>query len=365
MMKLDEGRIDPGSDFAGNALNEPSARGDFRSALTLEQPLLDLAVSTGVDLAAKDAESAELALDASREQVAYRVFLAFLAVRTARAFHDIAGQAVANAREHRRLAQVREQDGVGLKSDLLRGETALAEAEQRMITAQNNLLLARLRLNLAVGGRQGEALDIDGPADLEEPDAAGAELIQQALKNRPDLKITEKTVEKGDLAVRLARQAYLPTVYAGASYQVNDRDHPLGLDHDSWSIGVNLRWDLFDGGRRFHVSQQAQLSRQARAELLENERREAALQVTESALRRQEAALKLESARAAAKAGEEGRRLVALRFQNGLSSMVELMDAENAMNRAQANLVEVENGYLGSTGELYYQAGLFLKEVMP
>ena len=365
MMKLDEGRIDPGSDFAADALNEPSARGDFRSALTLEQPLLDLSILTGVDLAAKDAESAELALDASREQVAYRVFLAFLAVRTAHAFHDIAGQAVENAREHRRLAQVRERDGVGLKSDLLRGETALAEAEQRLITAQNNLLLARLRLNLAVGGRQGETLDIDGPADLEEPDAAGAELIQQALKNRPDLKITEKTVEKGDLAVRLARQAYLPTVYAGASYQVNDRDHPLGLDHDSWSVGVNLRWDLFDGGRRFHVGQRAQLSRQARAELLENERREAALQVTESMLRRQEAALKLESARAAAKAGEEGRRLVALRFQNGLSSMVELMDAENAVNRAKANLVEVENGYLGSTGELYYQAGLFLKEVMP
>jgi outer membrane protein TolC len=364
MMKLDEGRIDPGSDFAASPLNDPSARGDFRTALTLEQPLLDFSVSTGAQLAAREAESAEFALEGSRDQLAYRVYLAFLAVRRARAFHDIADQAVANAREHLRLAQLREKDGVGLKSDQLRGATALSEAEQRLISARNDLLLARLRLNLAVGGRQGEALDIEGSADLAEPASSPPELVEQAHRNRPELKVAQKAVEKGDLALRLAREAYLPTVYAGATYQVNDRDNPLGWDHDSWSVGVNLRWDLFDGSRRSHVRRQAELARQATAELLENERREVAFLVTESALRRQEAAMKLESARAALQAAEEGRRLVSLRFQNGLSPMVELMDAESALNRARANLVEVENGYLGATGELYYQAGLFLKEVM-
>lgn len=364
MMKLDEGRIDPGTDFAAATLNDPSARADFRSALTLEQPLLDFTISTGTDLAAKEAESAELALEANRETVGYRVYLAFLAVRRARAFNDIAGQAVANAREHRRLAQVREKDGVGLKSDQLRAATALAEAEQRLISAHNDLLLARLRLNLAVGGRQGEALDIEGAAELAEPALSRGDLVEQAQRSRPELNLARKGVEKGDLAVRLARDAYLPTVYAGASYQVNDRDLPLGADHDSWNVGVNLRWELFDGSRRSHLVQQAELSRQATAELFENERREVALQVTESALRRQEASLKLESARGAVLAAEEGRRLVTLRFQNGLSSMVELMDADSALNRARANLVEVENGYLGSTGELYYQAGQFLKEVM-
>lgn len=364
MMKLDEGRIDPASDFTASTLNDPSPRGDFRSALTLEQPLLDFALSTGVDLAAKDAESAELALEAKRENVAYRVFLAYLGVGKAKAFNDIADQALANAREHGRLAEVREKDGVGLKSDRLRAATALSEAEQRLVSAQNDLLLARLRLNLAVGGPQGDTLDIDGSPDLQEPPLPGGELVEQAQKSRPDLKIAGKAVEKGDLAVRLARDAYFPTLYAGATYQLNDRDWPLGRDHDSWSVGVNLRWDLFDAGRRSHGKQKAELSRQAMAELLENERREVALQVTESALRRQEAGLKLESARAAVQAAEEGRRLVTLRFQNGLSSMVELMDADSALNRARANLVEVENGYLGSTGELYYQAGLFLKEVM-
>lgn len=361
MMKLDEGRINPGSDFAAGTLNRPAARGDFGTALTLSQPLLDPGVSTGVQLAAKDAEAASLSLLKSREQVAYRVYLAYLEVRKARAYREIADQALADAGEHGRLAGVREKDGLGLKSDRLRAQTALSEAEQRLVTVRNDLLLARLRLNLVLGGPAEGTVDIGEIPELREPPADLAALAQSS---RPELKVAEKAVEKGDLLVRQARNAYLPTVYANAGYQVNDRDLPLGFDNDSWHVGVNLRWELFDGGSRSHGRQKAELSRKAAAELLDDERRDVALGITESALRRQEAALRLASARAALEAAGEGARLTTLRFRNGLSSMVELMDAESVLNRSRANLVEVENALLASTGELYYQAGLFLKEVM-
>jgi outer membrane protein len=364
MMKLDEGRIDPATDFAPGTLNHPGARGDFRSALRLEQPLLDFGISTGVELAAKDAEAAQVSLDLAKEQVAFRVYQAYLDVRKTRAFRDIADQAVADAQEHARLAQVREKDGVGLRSDQLRAVTALSEARQTLVAATNDLLLARLRLNLVVGGAEGETLDIGEIPRLGEPPAAGSELMGQARLNRADLKAAEKTVQKGELAVRQARNAYLPTVYASAGYQVNDRDLPLGYDNDSWNIGVNLRWELFDGAGRSHRKVKAELSRQAAASLLENGRREVSLQVTEALLHRQEAAGKLEAARAALQAAQEGVRLVTLRFENGLSPMVELMDAEAALNRSKANLVEVENSELRSAAQIYYAAGVFLTEVL-
>jgi outer membrane protein len=364
MMKLDEGRIDPAADFAAGTLNHPGARGDFRSALKLEQPLLDFGISTGVELAAKDAEAAQIALNLAKEQVAFRVYHAYLDVRKARAFRDIADQAVADAQEHARLAQVREKDGVGLRSDQLRAATELSEARQLLVAVTNDLLLARLRLNLVVGGAEGETLDIGEIPHLGEPPAAGPELMSLARLNRADLKAAEKTVQKGELAVQQARNAYLPTVYASAGYQVNDRDLPLGYDNDSWNIGVNLRWELFDGSARSHRKAKAELSRRAAVSLLENGRREASLQVTEALLHRQEAAGKLESARAALQAAQEGVRLVTLRFENGLSPMVELMDAEAALNRSKANLIEVENSELRSAAQIYYAAGMFLTGVL-
>ena len=364
MMKLDEGKIDPALDFSAGSLNHPSARGDFKSALRLEQPLMDFAIATGVELASKDAEAAQVLLDQAREQVAFRVYNAYLDVRKAQAFRDIADQALADAREHARLAQARERDGVGLKSDGLRAATEVSEARQQLLSAANDLLLARLRLNLLVGGAQGEALDIgEAPALLEPPEAKG-DLISLAQQNRPELRGGEKTVQKGELAVRQARDAYLPTLYASAGYQVNDRDLPLGYDNDSWNIGLNLRWEIFDGARRSHEKGRAELVRQAAEARLENGRREVALQVTEALLQRQEAAGKLQSARAALLDAREGMRLVGLRFQNGLSPMVELMDAEAALNRSRANLVEVENSHLRSAAQLYYTAGVFLTEVL-
>jgi outer membrane protein TolC len=364
MMKLDEGRINPASDFAAGALNNPDPRADFRTALRLEQPLLDFGIATGVDLAAKDAEAAKAGLEQAREQTAFRVYLAYLEVRRARAFRDIAEQALADAKEHSRLAQLRERDGVGLKSDQLRAVTEVAEAEQQLVSARNDELLARLRLNLVVGGPQGETLDIGEAPVLAEPQVGQPELVALAQRSRADLAGAEKALEKGALAVRQANNAFLPTLYASAGYQVNDRNLPLGYDKDSWNVGVNLRWDLFDGSRRSLEKGRAELARQAAAELLENGRREVALQVAEGMLRRQEATARLSSARAALQAAGESLRLVTVRFANGLSPMVELMDAEAALNRARANLVEVENADRRSVAQLYQAAGVFLKEVM-
>ena len=214
MMKLDEGRINPASDFSADALNNPSARADFRTALTFEQPLLDLGIATGVELAGKGAEAAALSLQGRREEVAFRVYLAYLGVRKARAYGEIADQALATAREHDRLAGVREKDGIGLKSDRLRAATALAEAEQRLVSAKNDLLLARMRLNLVAGGPEGGVLDTGEVAKLQEPALAQGELVALARLSRPDLKLAEKSVQKGEIAVKQARNAFVPTLYA-------------------------------------------------------------------------------------------------------------------------------------------------------
>ncbi len=221
-----------------------------------------------------------------------------------------------------------------------------------------------MRLNLVVGGAQGGTLDIGDMPRLEEPSSETEQLITLAQKSRPDLKAAENAVERGELAVKQAKNAYLPTLYARGSYQLNDRDMPFGADKDSWNVGVNLRWELFDGMRRSHEKTQAEFTKRSAAEMLENERREVALQVTESVLHRQEALLRLETARSAVRDAEESRRLVTLRFGNGLSPLVEVMDAETALDRARANLVEVENASYAATAEVYFRSGVLIQEVM-
>jgi outer membrane protein len=362
MMKLNEGRFSQ-QDFAISNLNHPDHHGDFQTAFTIEQPLFDFTIGRGVELADREDAAQGAVLERRRQEVAFAVYNTCLGLQKARSFQGVAEQAVADAKEHERLARVRNEAGVGLKSDELRARTFHAEMEQQLISARNALALARLRLAEVTGGEPGESLDVAG--EIRPPAAVpeSGELSRLALEYRQDLKEAAIGVDKADVGVRMARGSYLPTVYASAAYQMNDRDIPFGRDNDAWMAGVNLRWEIFDGMRRSNEVGKARALKDSAAEYLESYRREVLLQVTESGLNRDEAAKRLDVARHAVQDAEEGVRLVRKRFEGSLATMVELLDAETALTRSRALVVESESDLALATARLYLAAGVFLKEV--
>ncbi len=363
MMKLDEGRFTQ-NDFLIENLNHPASASDFRTAFTLEQPLFDMGIVYGTGISESEAKVKNLALDGRREETAFTVFSLYLEAWKAREALDAAEKAVGDAREHVRLARVRREAGTGLKSDELRALTFLAEMEQREITAKNNVILAGMKLSLETGGNPGDSLGIREPVS-ETPLALGEnELLSLAIKRRKDLQVLEKEKEKADIGVKLAGSAFLPTLYGTAAYQMNDRNAPFSHDNDSWIVGANLRWELFDGTRRFSDRARAQALRDSAREYLEQQRREIALQVRESLLRCDEAAKRLEVARASSLNAEEGLRLIEKRFASSLATMVEVLDAQTALNSARVNVVETEADYALATARVLHAAGIFLEEVM-
>jgi outer membrane protein TolC len=363
MMKLDQGRFTQ-NDFQIDNLNHPPTHDNFRTALTLEQPLLDFSIGRGVAMAEREDAAAGFALERRRQETAFRVFAACLEVQKARALLAAAEQAQKNAAEYLRLARVRGEAGVGLKSEELRARTFLAEAEQREISARNDLSVARMRLSLTTGGDAGVLLDIDGKIVAPAVAQSYEELFRQALLKRQDLKEAEAEVGKAGAGVGLARSGYLPTVYGSASYQMNDRDIPFGRDNDAWMVGASLRWELFDGLRRSNEVGKAQAMQQTAAEQLAYLRGEIALQVRESLLRREEAEKRLAVARSSVEDSEEGVRLISRRYENSLATMAELLDAETALNQARSRFIENESNLALATGRLYDAAGLFLQEVI-
>ena len=363
MMKLDEGRFTD-SDFQASTLNHPGTRGDFQTRFFLEQPLLDFSIGLGVEMADREDEGRRLALARRREEVALRTAAAWFEVQKGRGRRDAAEKAVQDAGEHLRLSVVRSGTGVGLKSDELRARTFLADMEQQAVTAANDLLLARLRLAQVTGGDTGEALDAAAGGEALPPLPGKRDLVRLALENRPDLKEMEQQAGRADVAVRLARSAYLPTVYGTASYQMNDRDIPFGRDNDSWYAGAALRWELFDGLRRGKELESARARSQSAAENLEEYRRLLALEVTESWLRREEAEKRLALALSACASAEEAVRLIGRRYENSLATMADLLDAQTALNRARAQAIENECEVALATARVYHAAGVLTKEVM-
>jgi outer membrane protein TolC len=363
MMKLDEGRF-TNSDFQISNLNNPSAQHDFKTALSIQQPLFAPALASMKELAIKDAQKSELDLEAARQGIAFQVFHTYLNVQRAVAQLKAADQAVADARENMRLATVRTSSGVGLKSDELRSRTHMSMMEQIQISTRNNVTLARMKLAQLIGLPDEGSYEVSGLLDSVAVAEINEQVVAAALETRVEIKQSRVDLEKSDVAFRLAGSEYLPTIGAFASYQLNAKDTPFGSDNDAWTAGVSLKWNIFEGFRTTSERQRALSGQSAAREMLESTAKDIRYQVKESYIRRDEAVKQREVARNAVQDAEETVRLLTKRYENSLATMVELLDAQTALNQARANLVETEAGYTLAGGQVHYMTGTFVKEIL-
>lgn len=363
MMKLDQGRF-TANDFQINNLNNPAVNTDFRTAVTIEQPLLVPTAWARRNVARHSAELRQAHSESTRQQIAFLIFQQFLDVQRTQAVRKAAEQNLAEARESMRLASVRTSAGLGLKSDELRAGTHLAALEQQLLAADHAQTLARMHLALAIGEPPGTEVDTDGLNTLPETKLAPAELVELALQHRSDLLAASQGREQAEAALTLARSAWLPSLTASATWQMNDRNSPFGREHDSWMAGAALSWTIFDRLQNWHGTAAARASRAAAGELLENTRRQIAFQVHEAYLKQREARKHLDVARTSVAAAQETVRLVSRRFENSLATIVEMLDAQNALSSARTALAEYELAYALAIGKLYHAAGIFVKEAL-
>lgn len=361
MMKLDEGRF-TNADF--NNLNNPSAQHDFKTVLSIQQPLYAPALASLKTLAVKDAQKSGLELEAARQGIAFQTFYTYLEVQKADAQLKAADKAVSDARENMRLASVRTAAGVGLRSDELRSRTHLSMVEQQQLSAQNNLILARMKLAMLIGMPEDKTYEISGFSDGMAVPAINDQVFREALDTRVEIKQSHADIEKSDAALSLAYSGYLPTVGAFASYQLNAKDAPLTSDNDAWTVGVSLKWNIFEGFRSNGERRRALSGQSAAREMLESATKDVRYQLKESYVRRDEAAKRLEVTRHAVADAEETVRLLTKRYENSLSTMVELLDAQTALNQTRSNLVDAEADYALAGGRIYYMTGTFVKEIL-
>lgn len=353
--KLNQSRI-TASDFDPALLNEPEEIDDYQTSITVEQALFAPEAFVGLRMARQEAEASHEDLIRKKEEVALNVIKAYMNVVTARNYLDVAEKGLLDAEEHHRIAEARHGAGLGLYSDTLRTDVSVRQAEERKLRALKGLKLAGRTLSLLMG------LDDPVTAMKTEPDilAPGLEDSLEAALSRSDLRAMELRVDSAGNNVKLRGAKYLPVVGVGGTWQLNSEDTAFGSDAESYAVMAFMRWDIYDGGQRRAERLKAKAEHRAAQEYLEGLRKQVAFKVHEAYLELEEARGGLELAEARLRLAEESQRLIASRYENSLTTVVELMDAQSALNEARAAVVEKHNNYRIAAAELRYQSGVIL-----
>jgi outer membrane protein TolC len=182
---------------------------------------------------------------------------------------------------------------------------------------------------------------------------------------RADLIASSLRVANAGRYVRLRQSGYLPDVGLAAAYQVDAEDSPFSPDNRSWKVGVGLTWNLFDGMRREAELGKAVAERRRAQAYQRGMRDQAAFESAQADLGVKEATLRFDLARAAMASAEESVRLLTSRYENRLGRMVDLLDAQTALDAARAARIRAENDVRLSRAQRLYSSGGLLAFVAP
>ena len=345
-------------DFALPSLNNPEPIGDYQTTLSVQQLLYSRKASLGLKMAKINTKAGELDLTRKRDSVAFEVTRTYLGVVITRQFRDVAAKGVQDASEHSRISKIRHKNGLGLYSDTLRAQVALKEAQTRLIEADNEYSITKKILGLLLG------MD-------EEVDAADTEIpvyedsLIAASEVRADLQAMKLRVQNAGNAADMASSAYFPTLGMNASYILNDHEAAFGNEGDSYMVGVQLSWNFYGGGRGWHEKQKARLMQSEASQMLEGMQKQASLSVHVASLKVDASKKALEHAASRLELALEVHRIIKSRYENGLSTLVELLDAQSALDAARAGIIQQKGQYVMAIQQFKYENGTILKAVGP
>lgn len=124
----------------------------WQIGVVAEKPIFDGGARRGkTESARARLESAELEVERAKEQVGLEVVQAYLSVQEAEKRIETAEQGLVEARERRRMAQLRYREGLAAGIEVIDADTALAAAEASLVNAEYDMQLAVTRLRTAMG----------------------------------------------------------------------------------------------------------------------------------------------------------------------------------------------------------------------
>jgi len=350
----DGSRISAGSLTASRLFTHAGAGGDFTQLITDFGRTKNLIASSKLQERAQNANAL-----ATREDIVLATDQAFYNALEAQALLQVAKQNV-DTRQTTDL-QVSQLTQNKLKStlDLSFADVNLSQAKLLLLDAQNNADSTMAALDAVLGLDRlvtYELADQSGPAQEPPPDVE--RLIQKGLQARPDLQALTYSEQAAAKFSRAQHDQMLPSITAGGTAGSVPIRPPQYYVSNWWGgIGVNLNIPIFNGFLYSAQAKEAGFRAEAAGEQARNLRDQIVRDVRTSWLAANTAYQRVSVTADLLKQANLALALAQTRYQLGLSSIVELSQAQFQQTDAAIGNTNAQYQYKLALATLNYQIG--------
>ncbi len=329
-------------------------------------------VGAGLKMARYFQQISESNTDQMRENTLHQVRNGFYDVLLAEAIVEVATAAYDRAVAQYEAIQRFYEAGTVSEYDVLRSKVEVTNAHPPVTQAKNRLAIAKADLKRLIGLPWQVSIRCTGSLDVDVSGLPGdiESAVAVALSNRSDLKAAQLQAAMNDASIRLARGENRPDVSLSAGYlmqaQVNDPGFKsLGFNDfsRSWNTLINVSFPVFDGrensGRIMQAQADYELSRYFERQL----RKQIEVDVTEALLNLVEASERVLAGAEAVELASRGLAIAQVQFEGGVSTQLELIDAQLILKQAETDHVTAEYDLATAVAKLKNVLGMM--EVRP
>jgi multidrug efflux system outer membrane protein len=273
---------------------------------------------------------------------------------------DLAVATVNSRREGLRIAKKRLDAGVTSALDFRQSETLLTQAETDLAAlhftkAQSDNLLATL-VGTTITEPLPDPLPLAQQAHLQ---TLAAGLPSELLSNRPDIIGAEQRLRAARANIGAARAAFFPTITLTGSYGFASADlnRLVGNDRRSWSYGPTISLPLFDFGARRGNLTVAEARQNIAVADYEHTIQTGFQEVSDALAGRKFLAEQVGAQERATRAQRQLAELAHLRYNEGVASYLEVLDAERNLFSAEQALLQVRRAEVSNLVSLYVALG--------
>lgn len=247
------------------------------------------------------------------------------------------------------LAEARARLDAGFvpPSDVLSVEAQHSSERALLVEARTVYEQSLLTLRRLTGLEMATPLELVELVEApESTDPGVAVLVHIARDTRPERRALDLRIQSAGFRTDAARAEGRPNVavVAGVDYaRPNPRIFPrVAAWEDSWDVGVNFSWSLFDGGRvASRVASQSAQEEALRHQLADFDQR-LDVEVRQRWLDVEAARAQIAAARDGLTSATEAHRVLRARYDAGVATSTEVLDALTALLRAQLELTRAQ-----------------------
>ena len=329
----------------------------YATTLSVNQKIYDFErTGSAVDSAKANREATEKEFDKARNDIILKVKESYFILLQSKKMIGVSEVILNQAKAHLKRAKAFFEVGTRPKFDVTQAEVELNNANLNLQKARHSFSIARITLSNSMGLPPDREIKIKDVLFTERLYPVIDDAVKEAIDARPDIKQINAKIDGGRAGVRGAIAGFLPIISANGSYTWQDgdfiiKDSPIvGTDtktpqENYWGWGVTVTLPLFEGFLTTAKVSTARANLRNLEYQKENLQQNVRLEVQQAYLNLEDAKTRISVMESSLQKAKENFAIAEGRYNAGVSSLIEVTDAQTALTTAETEYTQAFYDY--------------------